>query len=96
MAMADDEVISAFLKLLPTRKVSLTITHNDHLCCYETVAESMGRKDWKAEGFLSPEDRQAAIDTNELWEIQWYPETPVGFCTARGSTLVMAIKAASQ
>jgi hypothetical protein len=30
---------------------------------------------------------QRAIATDELWTMQWYPETPVGFCVLHASTL---------
>lgn len=39
-----------------------------------------------AEDFTSPEARQKCIDTNSIWTAQWYPQTPVGFCTLHAPT----------
>jgi len=79
------------------------ITHNDHTTSYQTVAESLAEGfEWgpKPDDFESPEHMQRCIDTNELWEIQWYPDTPVGFCKVYGptfeETLAFANKVADQ
>jgi hypothetical protein len=60
--------------------VSLSIEFNPHAVYYETAAK------WVADreaiecppNWVSPEDRQRAIDTNCIWVCQWYPSTPVG------------------
>lgn len=72
-----------FEKLLPRHEASLHLTHNQHKAYYETVADyiadveehSKGATDWVCEG-----ERERAIAANELWHLQWYPDTPVGFC----------------
>jgi hypothetical protein len=38
-------------------------------------------------------EKEKAIATNKVWEIHWYPETPVGFCSVLASTLSAAIEA---
>jgi hypothetical protein len=74
--------------ILPKHKAGLFLTHNEHKDYYETVEQYMesafgiDKKD-----FISPEDYQKCIDTDELWELQWYPNTPVGFYVVYGSTL---------
>ena len=80
---------------LPKHKAGLYITHNQHKDYYETVEQhvleyiSMDKDD-----FVSPEDYQKCIDTDELWELQWYPETPVGFHKVCGSTLEVVLQKA--
>ena len=74
--------------VFPRHKASLHLTHNDHLSVYETAKdwieerERSGAVDFVAEG-----ERQRCIDTNEVWHLQWYPNTPVGFCDVAAATL---------
>lgn len=63
----------------PEHKASLILTHNQHKNYYLTVIqciedEEHGYKDW-----VSEEQKQKAINTNDCWYIQVYPNTPVGF-----------------
>jgi hypothetical protein len=71
---------------LPQHKCSLTIEHNPHRDYYESITDYINRDedrfDWE-----TPEDRQTAIDTDELWIMQWYPNTPVGFNAVAAPTL---------
>lgn len=70
---------------LPEHKCGLYLQHNEHRDLYETAADYIADNDrfqWKDE-----ESKQRAIDTNEIWTLQWYPETPVGFCAAAAPTL---------
>jgi hypothetical protein len=72
----------------PDHKCSLTLTHNAHRDYYESVEQ------WEAKlkecgsmdgagpveiGWVSVEQRDKAIATDNVWEIQWYPDTPIGF-----------------
>lgn len=87
MPLTDEQrqVIAAFQALLPAHEASLTITHNDHKGVYETVekfTEGPGAIEW-----ASDEERKRAIETDEIWEVQWYPDTPVGFCIVQASSL---------
>lgn len=64
---------------LPKHECSLSINHN---CCrdyYQTVEQWVDQDD----GCIKPEwkdeaSKQQAIDTNEIWTMQWYPITPIG------------------
>ena len=74
---------------LPKHDCELIIRHNTNRNNYATVkeyVEDMESRDLDF-GFESPEHRQRAIDTNELWEMQWYPDTPIGFFLAAAPTL---------
>ncbi len=58
--------------------LTLSLRHNEHKACYQTVAEyceEFDRDDW-----VSEHQRLKAMGTDEIWELQWYPDTPVGFC----------------
>lgn len=63
----------------PEHKASLHLIHNQHKDYYMTVedcvsAEEHGYVDW-----VNEEQKQKAIETNDCWYIQVYPETPIGF-----------------
>lgn len=71
---------------LPAHKCGLFLTHNEHRDYYEDLEKFIynNRID---DDFASPEAMQRAIDTDECWTLQWYPETPVGFCRVAAPTL---------
>lgn len=77
---AADAVVAA----LPPHFSGLTIEHNPHRANYETVAawSDDRRPDWS-----SPEARQRAVDADDVWFMQWYPDNPVGFFSAAAPTL---------
>ncbi len=83
---------------LPKHKASLTISHNSHKDYYMTVADLLkeNHPSIDVENFVNEEDMQKCIDTDELWEIQWYPNTPVGFYIVCGSTLEIVLSKAMQ
>lgn len=63
-------------KELPKHDCELMLTHNPHKSNYETVeqhTETMSA-DW-----VSEEQKLKAFATQSLWELHWYPSTPVGF-----------------
>ena len=71
---------------LPRHEVALSIHHNEHKTYYSTVAEELSLLDSEP-CWLSSEDRQKAIDNDDMWEIMWYPKTPVGFHRVAASSL---------
>lgn len=60
----------------PTHECCLTLSHNENRAFYQTVQEHYEDEvcgpDW-----VSEEQRQKAYATNEVWQLQWYPKTPV-------------------
>lgn len=73
----------------PKHEASLHLTHNQHKAYYMTVAQSIEQDDhgYQEDCWVSQEQKQKAIDTNECWTIQWYPDTPVGFCILSAADL---------
>jgi len=65
----------------PRHEASLHLTHNQHKDYYRTVAEAIedGDHGYQADNWISEEQKRKAIETNECWTLQWYPDTPVGF-----------------
>jgi hypothetical protein len=76
----------------PKHECSLHLHHNTHKGYYETVETALGNGTYDPEDFISPEQKQKAIETGEVWSLQWYPHTPVGFfiCLAADLDALMA------
>jgi len=94
--MIDPAAADAIVAALPPHKAGLTIEHNPQCVNYETVAawlENMreGEPDWS-----SPEARQRAIDADDVWVMQWYPYTPVGFNMVAAPTLAELLAFAAE
>lgn len=71
---------------LPAHKCGLSIEHNEHRNYYETAERFIADRDLAA-CFESPEEMRKAIETDSVWTLQWYPETPVGSYIVAASTL---------
>ena len=78
---------------LPKHKASLHITHNDHTTNYESVKDYLDNEWFNDE---SEEIKKSCIDANEIWELQWYPDTPIGSYRVIGATLESCIKQAKE
>lgn len=81
----------------PEHKGGLYITHQPHLANYETPEEwaedndRRGYSDW-----VSDEQRDLAMTTGQIWVVQWYPNTPVGFTALCGADLESVLTAAKE
>jgi hypothetical protein len=73
---------------LPEHKCGLHLSHNEHKDVYESIQDFYDAKD-----FVSPEEYIKAIDENSVWQLQWFPDTPIGFHIICASSLE-AIEAA--
>lgn len=77
------------------KHINLTIEHNPHASHYLTAEEYLDEdlKDFASD--IAPADRAAMIATGEIWEIQWYPDTPIGFYVVAAATLERALELAN-
>jgi hypothetical protein len=90
-----DAVEAALRGLLRGEFSSLTIGFNEqHAPNYDTAqkwADDFPQSDSHnyndVREWPSEEDRLKAIRDNSVWSLQWYPDTPVGFCNVYASTL---------
>jgi len=58
-------------------KAGLCIEHNEHKSLYEIISIWIYENtcyNWKNE-----EAKQRAIETDEVWTMQWHPDSPVSF-----------------
>lgn len=76
---------------LPPHKCGLTIEHNEHKNLYQTAAQYLD--DYYGHYvFRSDRDRERCIELDEVWTMQWYPETPIGFVAIAAPTLSALIE----
>lgn len=76
----------------PKHKAGLILSHNEHKNIYQSVQEYLDSLDMSIE----EERYNAMIRADEIWELQWYPDTPVGFCRVVASTLEQVLKLANE
>lgn len=62
---------------LPEHKCGLYLEHNVHKDIYQDIITAVS--EIADDVWVSLEEKQKALDTGELWTLQWYPNTPVGF-----------------
>lgn len=74
------------LEWLPEHACGLYLEHNRDRNYYLTVAQALANNG-EDDHWVSPEERAKAIATNELWTLQWYPDTPIGFNLLAASSL---------
>jgi hypothetical protein len=79
------------MKIFPTHKCGLYLTHNEHKNYYETVKEFIVNQDIE----LTEDEYDKCVINDELWVLQWYPDTPIGSYTVAGSTLEYVLEKAN-
>lgn len=93
-----DFINAASRIIFPSHKCELVLTHNLHKNLYITVQEAIerGEHGYRPDDWVSMEQRMKAARTNECWTLQWYPDTPVGFCLKSAADLNALLRAASE
>lgn len=72
---------------------SLHLDFNNHSASYLSAEQAIEEDFLYHADWVSQEEKQLAIDTNRVWCIQWYPNTPIGFHAIVGSTLRSVLEA---
>lgn len=82
----------------PRHEASLHLDHNQHKSYYLTVQQCIDNEDrgYTRDCWVSEEQRNKAIETNECWTLQWYPHTPGGFCLLSAADLDVLLAAAQE
>ncbi len=79
--------------------VSFSIEFNQHANYYQTAADWLKEEEGRGSNgrphfdWVSPEERQRAIDTDSIWICQWYPHTPIGFVALAASSFEILMSA---
>lgn len=74
--------------------LQLTLTKNDHETNYLTVRQELESNTYGRYDDVTAEERQRMCDANTMWELQVYPDTPIGFCVYAGHSLETVVDAA--
>lgn len=77
------------------KHINLRIVHQPHATSYETVEQWLKTVDTFDAVDIEPEDRAEMLRTGEVWEIQWYPNSPVGSHSVAAATLERALELAN-
>lgn len=81
--------------MFPRHKCGLHLTHNNHKDYYETV-EQYFTNPWMEDTTVSPEEMERMVETDEIWELQWYPDTPIGSYKVIAATFEEVLKKAKE
>jgi hypothetical protein len=73
--------------------VALHLHRNDHATDYRSAKEKIEDCDSSYYDGTEPAELQRMKDTNTIWTLHWYPDTPIGFCKSHGATLEAALDA---
>jgi hypothetical protein len=80
----------------PQHKASMHITHNQHKAYYQDIESYVAEEHLQidSDDWATPTSRERCIANDDIWELQWYPNTPVGFNKVYGATLDEVLQAA--
>jgi hypothetical protein len=79
--------------VFPAHKAGLNLEHNQHKNYYEKAEDWIAENEWC--DWENEEAKQKAIVSDEIWTIQWYPDTPVGFIAIAAPTLTDLLRLAN-
>lgn len=65
----------------------LRLSFNDHTANYVDAAKEYADGEMPDDEWVSESERDKALGLNQVWTLQWYPDTPVGFHIMRASSL---------
>ncbi len=79
----------------PRHDAGLVLNHNSHKIFLMTVAESVDQDEhgYGDECWVNEEQRQKAMDLNDCWTLEWYPESPWRSCILSAADLDVLIAA---
>lgn len=70
----------------PQHKCGLYLEHNAYLDYYDTIEKAHENESdlslWKDDAA-----KKRSLETKEIWVLQWYPNTPIGFYRVAAPTL---------
>ena len=80
--------------LFPRHQCGLYLTHNEHRDYHKTVYQWLQSACPDDSVTWAEGERAKAICADEMWVLQWYPHTPIGFHRAAASTLEKCLEEA--
>jgi hypothetical protein len=73
--------------LLRGEHSSLHLSFNDHASNYLGAPKAHADGDLPDDEWISESERDKALGLNQVWTLQWYPDTPVSCHIMRASSL---------
>lgn len=70
--------------------LTLSIQHNDHKSYYLSIEKYF--EDHPQLQKIDVDIKKRCIENNSIWEIQWYPKTPISFYYVCAPTLEEALR----
>lgn len=92
-------MITTITLLEDLKALSSSLYHNKHKMYYETISQYCLNRN-TPEGaskdivWVSPEQEEKAIQQDSMWELRWYPRTPISFYLLWACDLDVLIRAA--
>ncbi len=85
--------MSDLVKKFPRHEAGLYLVHNAHKDVYETIEQYYedDPNDW-----VSEDQRLKALKENSVWDLQWYPDTPIGSYRLLACDLDVLLEAAKK
>lgn len=90
------EIEQELLGLLHGKFANLNITYNDHSVNYQDAATAEADGSYGYVEWVSEDEKARAIEKNSVWVLQWYPNTPVGFCAVASSSFAVCLAYATK
>lgn len=89
-----DELEKQLRSLLDGKYSCLFIEFNAHKLNYVPADEAVLDGTYRNADWVSDAEKEKAMETDSVWTLQWYPDTPVGFYQLAASSLDAVIRAA--
>ncbi len=77
------------------KNLSMSIDHNNHKNFYQNIETYFSNYDFFKD-CISQEDLKICIEKDELWELQWYPNTPISFYKVISYSLERCLELANE
>ena len=76
-------------RLLRGEFSTLSISFNEHSVNYMTAKQELEDfgKDFEEDEWVSRGEKELALEKNSVWMLRWFPDTPIGSCTRKASSL---------
>lgn len=71
---------------------SISLTWNEDFSFNYETADTWYNSDSDLQDWVSYDEKVKAITENSVWSLQWYPDTPIGSCIIRASSLEAIIQ----
>ena len=82
-------------KMMFPKHSHFSLEHNPHKACYETINEYLDGLDERI-NTIEPTELKKCLELNELWVLQIYPTTPIGFYWFAASNLEKLLEMANK